>query len=149
MSKATSWRPDPNTGLSGEQYLTEALEEFIEDLSEAHRPGIYVLELSTPTTSDYETHARLWLEEFDTTPKYLESIADTSKLLYVGAAEDVYERLEEHLNNPNRSTAVAEVFPIHSIRYIKWCDSPEEAFTHESAVATDLANSTSGYVHSR
>lgn len=149
MNDQASWQPDPATGLAGEEYLTTAFEEFVDDISDAHRPGIYVLELSTPTTTDYEEYCRLWLEEFDTTPRYLQSIAATPKLLYVGATEDVYERLEEHLTKPNQSTEIARVFPIHSIRYIRWCDSPNEAFTRENAVATDLANSINGYVHSR
>lgn len=149
MNAQASWKPDPATGLSGEEYLTTAFEEFVDDISDAYRPGIYVLELSTPPTTDYEEHCRLWREEFDAVPQYLHSIAGTPKLLYVGAAEDVYSRLQEHLDNPNRSTKVAQVFPIHSIRYIKWCDSPDEAFTHENAVATDLANSINGYVHCR
>lgn len=149
MDNQASWQPDPATGLAGEQYLTTAFEEFVDDISKAHSPGIYVLEMSTPATSDYEEYCRLWLEEFDTTPRYLQSIAATPKLLYVGAAEDVYERLEEHLTEPNQSTTIADVFPIHSIRYIKWCESPDEAFDYEKAVATDLANSIDGYVHCR
>jgi predicted GIY-YIG superfamily endonuclease len=144
-----SWRPNPTTGLSGEKYLSVAMEAFVDDLADAHQPGVYVLELSNPVSSDYEAHTRLWLEEFEVTPEFLDSVAEANKLLYVGAAEDVYERLQEHLESPNRSTKLSKVFPIHSIKYIHLCESAQEAFLREDAVATDLQNNVDGHVHSR
>lgn len=83
MSTQASWHPDPATGLSGDEYLTVALEEFVDDLSDARRAGIYVLELSTPETSDYEEYSRLWLEAFEKAPRYLKSIADRLESLDV------------------------------------------------------------------
>jgi predicted GIY-YIG superfamily endonuclease len=149
LDTSHTWEPDPETGLSGEQYLTEAFEDHVTDLSAAHEPGVYILELSTPATTDYDTYARLWLDEFETTPEYLTSIAATGTLHYVGAASDVYERLDEHLTSPNRSTAVATVFPIHSIRYIHWFETADEAFQNEHRIAMDLSNRIDAHVHTR
>lgn len=152
MSKTESpytWNPDPQTGLSGDTYLSVAIEDHVSDLSEAHSPGVYVLELSIPEIDSHEAHHRLWLTEFNTVPNYLEQIIEAPKLLYVGAAKDVYTRIQSHLENPNQSTSLAKVFPIHSIRYIDWCDSTDEAFRKENRVAIDLSNNVTGYVHSR
>jgi predicted GIY-YIG superfamily endonuclease len=145
-----SWSPSPEDGLTGDQYLTEEIAQHVDDLSDAHEPAVYVLELSTPDTSSYEAHARLWLQEHGAVPDYLESIAATERLLYVGAAKNVYDRLQEHLNHPNRSSDVAEVFPIHSVVDVQRFDTPTEAFDAEHGIAMDLANEEpDAHVHSR
>lgn len=143
-------QPDPETGLNGEVHPNEAIEAHVDDLADAHEPGVYVLKLSSPATSDYETHAHLWLSEFETTPDYLEAIADTTDLFYVGAAKNVYQRIQEHLDTPNRTTAIANVFPIHSIHTIHWFNDPDQAFQQETRIAINLANTRmDAYVHSR
>lgn len=145
-----TWKPDPDSGLSGDRYLNEAIAQHADDLSDAHSPGVYVLELSTPETTSYETLSRLWLDVFDTTPDYLETIADSDRLIYVGATPNVYERLEEHLQNPDDSTVVAEVFPIHSILDVQWFDDRGRAFDRENGIAMELANQhPEDYIHSR
>lgn len=144
------WEPDPTKGLAGDAHLLEAIEEHVDDIGAARQPGIYVLELSTPATTDFDKYARLWLQEFETTPRYLQAIADNDRLLYVGAAADVLARLEEHIERPNRSTTVATVFPIVSIEEIQWFDRQERAFEREKGRAMQLANQTTdAYVHSR
>ncbi|MFC6770298.1 hypothetical protein ACFQDD_01950 [Halorubrum pallidum] len=145
-----TWCPNPETGLTGDQYLPEEIAQHVDDLSDAHTPGVYVVELSIPDTSSYETYTRLWLAQHDSVAGYVESIAASDRLLYVGAAKNVYERLREHLDKPNRSTAVAEVFPIHSVSELVLFDTPTEAFDAEQGIAMDLANDEpAAHVHSR
>lgn len=145
-----TWSPDPETGISRQKPLLSELEDHIEDIEAAHSPGVYTLEYSTPTTADQSTYADIWQTEFDVTPGYLHLIADRSRLLYVGAATDVYERLQEHLDTPNRSSALSAVFPIHSIHDIVFTDSATEAFEREYTVATNLSQEIpDAYVHSR
>jgi len=132
------------------QYLTEEIAQHVDDLSDAHEPGVYVVELSTPSMSSYEHYTRLWLQEHEAIPDYVQSIAAAERLLYVGASDNVYDRLQEHLNNPNRSTVVAEVFPIHSIVGVQLFTTPTEAFEAEQDIAMDLTNNEpNAHVHSR
>jgi predicted GIY-YIG superfamily endonuclease len=152
MSTTTdyTWTPDPKTGISREKPLLSDLENHVEDIEAAHRPGVYALEYSTPNTTDKETYIDLWTTEFDVTPGFIHLIAERSRLLYVGAATDVYERLQEHLATPNRSSTLSTVFPIHSIYDITFTNSADKAFEREYTVASTLSREiTDAYIHSR
>lgn len=144
-----NWSPAIEDGLSGDCYLTEEISHHVDDLANATDAGVYVLRLSVPETTDYEAYVRLWLDQHDTIPEYLELIADAPGILYVGAAENVRDRIEEHLTAPNQSSAVAQVFPIHSIEAVHWFETPAEAFEREHGIALQKDTETDGYVHSR
>lgn len=144
------WVPDIKTGLSGDAYLLEELDPHITDISGAHRPGVYTLELSTPATTAVDVHATAWREVFDVMPDFLIPLATAERVFYVGAAADVYSRLEEHLTAPNRSTTLAQVFPIHSIVGVQWFENPDQAFQHEHQIAiTHEQQYDNVYVHVR
>lgn len=150
MAIEQRWNPPRETGLTETKYLIEEIAQHVDDISDSRAPGVYVLELSTLDTNSIEEHSRAWLEHFETIPEYLNTIAGSDRLLYVGASPDVQSRIETHLHSPNRSTTIAKVYPIHSIESIYWMNSAEEAFTKESKIAIDLANEyPDAYVHSR
>jgi len=141
--------PDPATGLQGDTLLYEALADHLPDDGAATDPGVYVLELSTPT-GGLESHARAWVQEYETVPDYLETLADKPRVWYVGAAASVRDRIDQHLTEPNQSASVCRVFPPHSIVDVRWADSADDAFTWEHGVALDLdAQHEEVYVHSR
>jgi hypothetical protein len=148
------WTPPIETGLSSNDvYLAEQILDHAADTTAAKRPGVYALELSKPDHAGHEMLSRLWLSEHDAIPEYLERIADADRVLYVGAAtgeNGVLGRFRTHLNNPNRSSVVAEVFPIHHIEQIWWYNTPTEADDREHGHALDLAREhPEAYVHCR
>lgn len=143
------WVPDPQTGLSGDAYLLEELESYVTDVADAQEPGVYTLELSIPDTTDYSVYSELWKSHSESIPPYLEVIADSPCLFYVGAAKNVAERIRTHLDSPNQSTTIASVFPIHSIEQIEWFDSPGQAFEREHGLAMEYEQTLPGYVHCR
>jgi len=151
LTQDLEWSPAIETGLSGEAYLSEHIEHHVDGgPSEAHRPGVYVLELSIPETGGLETYTRLWLQDHGTVPPYLESIVASNRLLYVGSAANVYKRIQQHLEHPNRSTTVAATFPIHHVEDVVFCESKEEADNREQGHAINLNNQMiDTHVHSR
>ena len=151
LTSNIQWSPPIETGLSGEAYLSEMIEDHVDGgPSEAHRPGVYVLELSIPATGGLETYTRLWLETHETTDRYLESIVDANRLLYVGHSADVYGRIQQHLEHPNRSTTVAATFPIHHVEDVWFYDTKQAADDREQGHAIDLNNQIiDAHVHCR
>lgn len=128
--------------------LPEAAEPFIpegKDLSALHHPGVYALRLDRP-----EDMASAWDDVFDVRPDYWDDLNDRDGVVYVGAAEDILYRLEEHVRGHKRRAALLRVCGIDGLRNIWWCDSPSIAFTRESQLATMLQNEYPDlYVHSR
>jgi hypothetical protein len=161
----SEWSPPLETGLTADDvYLNERMEQYaqehdaLDDPADAFAPGVYVLELSLPANAGRETLSRLWLQERDVEPTYLERLAesDCERLLYVGAGADESEyggvrgRIRDHLQNPNRSTTVAEVFPIHHIEYMYFYDSGTKALEQEQSHADDIRMAhPEAYVHCR
>jgi len=143
--------PDPTTGLQGDTVLYESIAPHLPDDGSysADDPGVYALELSTPS-GGLETHTREWLQHFDAVPDYLEPLADKPRLWYVGAAASVRARIRAHVDQTNQSSAVCKVFPPHSIVTIRWADTADDAFTWEHGVAADLRDHHNEvYVHCR
>jgi hypothetical protein len=145
-------------------YLSERIERHVDGgPTEAHRPGIYCLELSIPDSHDHELYHRLYLAEkseqkSDNTaiPAYLEQIIEARRMLYVGSSHDVYNRLREHIDAytdptaPNRSTTIAEVFPIHHIHSIRFCSDDELLKSQERTRSDELrAEHPEAYIHQR
>lgn len=150
LVQAVEWSPPLDTGLSDDSvYLSEQIEYHADGgPSSARQPGVYVLELSLPSGQSTETYHRLFLQHRDTVPDWIESIINANRLLYVGFAKDVYDRLHTHLNAPNQSSTVANVFPIHSIQDIHWFDTPGEASDHEYDIGYRLRDENpDAYVH--
>lgn len=144
------WDPPLETGLSENPYPNVEMNEYIDTIEEAHQPGVYVLELSTPDTTDHELYHRLWLETHSGLHPELESIIETDRLVYVGAAEDVLSRIEEHLDAPNRSTTLGSTFPIHSILDVDFYDTRTKAFEHEKDKFDTLKkNNKNWHIHCR
>lgn len=146
-----NWNHSPETGLLADDvYLSERIEEHATP-TQARSPGVYVLELAIPESTSVELYNRLWLQEHDTVPNYLESIATSRRLLYVGKSEsDVYDRLRTHIDHPNRSTTLAATFPIHHIVDLNLTDTGEKAKDEEHATRIKLSNNLSNvHVHSR
>ena len=141
------YQPPVETGLSGERYLSEAIETHADGPSDAHAPGVYVLRCSRPDPPTEERHREAWRAEFDAVPETIIDMAYAETLAYVGAAKDVYDRLEDHVNGDHRQSAFLRVFPPHEIHTVWWFDTADEAFTRESWVAQLLrANYPSWFV---
>lgn len=144
-----NWTPPRDEGIRHDALVDEALLSMTPDDHDHTDPGVYALLLSTPDTNDVEAHARLWREQHDARPAYLETIADSERVVYVGAAKSVRDRIADHAAG-KQSSAVCDVFPVHSVWGVWWCGSAGEAFDRERARALDLNNQfPSVYFHSR
>lgn len=143
------WIPPIKSGLNGERSPEEDMEPWIDTLDDAHSPGVYVVKLSKP--KNWEVVEERWANYTDKSmPDYVREAFDTRVVVYVGASKDVLSRLHQHLKDTNQSTAIAEVFPLHSLFDIYWYDSAEKAFDREHGIAMQLNNAyQSLYVHSR
>lgn len=142
----TNWHPPLESGLArGDRRVEDALRAHVEsgDLADAHAPGVYALTLSTP---DDRPYAEVWDEHHDARHPELDAMEAAGRVLYVGAAKNVFERVTEHLESPNRSGAVPRVFPIHDVQTVWWKESVEQAFTDESRHAIELRNLGGVYV---
>jgi len=143
-----TWEPDPDTGITGTAYVTEQLEAFVDDLSAAHTPGVYAIKCSQPV--GFERVARRFNDKYDKpAPDWLMEAWACDAALYVGGADNIYERLEQHAEK-EQTAAFLEIFPAHSIYEIWPCEDTEEAFQRESEIAIELQNKLRMvYVHQR
>lgn len=131
--------PPLETGLSGEKYLSERIEERHNVTpTEARSPGVYALVLSVPQDVDLREY---WLMEYDTLPDYWESLVDAERVVYVGASDDAYGRIQEHIQSDARKAVLPSVFPPHSLERLWLYEDADEAFLRESMHATRLRNS--------
>jgi len=145
----TDWTPPRSEGLRHAALPGEELATVAGPDDDVSGPGIYAILLSTPDTTSVETHARLWREQHETTPEYLETIAASDRVVYIGAAKNVRDRVADHVAG-KQTSAVMEVFPPHSVWGAWYTGSVDEAFERESMRAMDLNNRfPSCYFHSR
>jgi predicted GIY-YIG superfamily endonuclease len=148
-----NWEPPVDTSISQpDEYLSERIETIAESPTEAHAPGVYVLEFSTPKTDKENRRSqikKLWLSEKETLPSYFEELVEAHKLLYVGFSKDVYSRIEQHINK-HQTTTLADVFPLHSVFDIYFYETKQKAALNEESHTIDLNNAyPNAYVHSR
>ena len=148
----TKWTPPRETGLHGDRYVEDDLDAFIDnDLGTGARtrPGVYAVKLSTP--DDYDTALEYWHAYYDTDPPdWLREAYKANVAVYVGAAKNVHQRLHTRITYANRSTAIARVYPFHSLFNVWWFNDVERAFEREKGVAMELRNKYPGlYVHCR
>jgi len=106
--------------------LPSGLEPFAGTVDRMHRPAVYVLLLDTDAVGDRQAawdrvhDERLPREEW---ADYL--TADT--LAYVGSAQDLLERLTEHVRGNRRTTVLTEIYPVRDLHTVWWCeDMPRE-----------------------
>jgi predicted GIY-YIG superfamily endonuclease len=136
----TAWTPAIETGLSGDAYLSEQAEAFVDSqLQELHAPGVYALKLSQPDDPGVVRDRWARVYEVDV-PGWVWSAFEARGVLYVGGAENVYERITEHLESPNRSASICHVFPIHSLWDVWLFDDATRAFEREGGIALRLKN---------
>jgi len=127
------------------------IEPHLVDGYEWSDSGCYALNLTVPSNV-----RELWDNEFETTPDYVDMMADKDHTVYVGAANNVRARLEDHRDaNRNDKDAVRkvnlmEVCSIDSLRNVWWFDSMDEALQNEWSLATMMQQEyDSYYVHQR
>ena len=145
----TEWTPPIETGLNGDRTPENDLGLFVDDLSDAHAPAVYGVKLSTP--DKWETVIDRWEQHYDKDPPaYLTNAFDAHVVVYIGATQNLLERLHTHLDVPNQSAAITKVFPLHSLWDVWWFSDVGEAFDREHGIAMDLENKYPGlYAHSR
>jgi len=108
-------------------------------------PAVYVLQLDPP-----EGIYSAWDEHFEHRAPYLDEIDEVSEVLYVGAANDLLRRLNDHNDGEVRKAALLRVCDIESLHSVYWFDSAEQAFERESGIAKVIQNERGNtYVHSR
>ena len=128
--------------------LPADIEPFLDDTHAFERirgPACYLLSLERP--SDVR---EAWNETFDVLPAYMDELESAQSAVYVGAANDLLRRLNDHANGEKRKAALLEVCDVVDLVEVWWFDSVEKAFERESMIATNLANEMSNvYVHQR
>jgi len=117
-------------------------EQLLAQVEDPTRPGIYVLGLDTPE-ADLHAHAREWYREYRAVhPDDVGGLAGTERLLYVGAAAVLQERLEDHIQAEVRQSAWLSVYPPKRLAAAEVSPSIRRAFESESQTAYRIADST-------
>lgn len=143
-----TWTPPLDDGLArGDRYLAEDIESVGSTPTEARQPGVYILQCSLPGDTSLIGLRDRWYKYADIVPPYLEQLPGRDTVYYVGASNDVYGRLVDHLERDVRSVTFLKVFPPHHVEDVVYLDDP---WTRESGVAIDFQNRhPEAYVHSR
>lgn len=101
-------------------------------LNDALGPGCYALELRVPE----DLHGE-WFDRYDASPEgFIDAVEASEKFVYAGAAQNIYERLCEHVNGEKRRASVLRVCPPVEVVDVEPHDSP---FEWESRYARGLA----------
>ena len=128
--------------------LSEALAQHVADGDSTDRPGCYALDIAVPDEG-HEAHARRWLTAgYGTVPPYLPQIVDADRVVYVGRASSVRDRLEDHLGGGVREASLPSVYEPKGIYRVRWgenTDHAERVFADD--IRAELGPTT--YVHSR
>jgi len=128
------------TGLS----LPADLEPYADSYDQLTNPAVYALQLEKPEDAEWALAGA-----FDAWPAWGEEFLAFSEILYVGAAKNALERLEQHRDGEFRPTLM-EVCEVARIVDLWWFDSAEAAFEKESGIALEVAHEHSAaYVHYR
>jgi predicted GIY-YIG superfamily endonuclease len=132
------YHPDPADGLRGDRLLSEALASFETSDHAATDPGVYVLRCCSPGGT-LAAHARAWRQAGyrDAHPDQMDRLASANRLVYVGAATTLRERIADHINGGRRQTAFLSVYPVFDVAGVEWTDQP---FERETRVAMHLAD---------
>lgn len=115
--------------------LPRDLEAFADDYDQLSGAAVYALDLTPP-----EDVAERWDARFDERPDYWDRLTDAETWVYVGASGHVLHRLEDHREGKVRKSILPTLAEDMSLRNVWWCDSSDEAFERESAVAIRLRN---------
>jgi predicted GIY-YIG superfamily endonuclease len=114
-------------------------EQLLKQVSDPTRPGVYILELDTPGP-DLHGHARRWWREYQTVhPDDVAGLAGTDRLLYVGAAATLQERLEDHVQGDIRTSTWLSVYPPTELVAALPQSTASRAFEIETQIAHDEA----------
>jgi len=117
-------------------------EQLLQQTDDPTQPGIYVLEVDSPGPS-LHAHARRWYDEYQTVhPDGVGGLAGTDRLLYVGATNNLQERLEEHVQGEYRTSAWLDVYAPTELVTVSVSPRAGRAFEHETQVAHQLADAT-------
>jgi len=118
-------------------------EQLLAQVEDPTRPGIYVLGLDTPAEATLHAHAREWYNEFQAVhPDDVGGLGGIERLLYVGAAAVLQDRLEEHVLAESRTSTWLSVYPPERLAAAEVSPSISRAFESESQTAYRIADST-------
>jgi len=117
-------------------------EQLLAQVDDPTQPGIYVLELDSPGAT-LHAHARRWWREYQTVHSDdVGGLAGTERLLYVGAASNLQDRLEDHVQADVRKSAWLSVYPPTELVTVSVSPGAGQAFEHETQVAHQVADAT-------
>jgi hypothetical protein len=115
-------------------------EQLLAQTDDPTQPGIYVLELDSPGPS-LQGHARRWWREYQAVhPDDVAGLAGTERVLYVGAAANLQERLEDHVQGDVRKSTWLTVYPPVELVLVSPSPSADHAFEHETQAAHRIAD---------
>jgi len=117
-------------------------EQLLAQVDDPTQPGIYILELDSPGPS-LHAHARRWYQKYQTVhPDGVGGLGGVDRLLYVGAAAVLQDRLEEHVQAESRTSTWLSVYPPERLAAASVSPSISRAFEGETQTAYRIADST-------
>ena len=132
--------PPDAVGLS----LPADLERFADNFDQMHKPGVYTLELRRPANPGCA-----WDKAFDVRPEWFSRFRTAPTVLYVGAAGDVLQRLEQHRDGKHTPTLL-EICDVRDLLDVAWFADADRAFERERGIADHTRREHPGaFVHQR
>jgi len=112
--------------------LPADLEAFADDYDQLTSAAVYALDCEIPDLST------AWDRHYDVRPEWFDAADEKPNHIYVGAAKNVLQRLEEHRDGEIRKASLPRVADDVSLRNVWWYDDADRAFERESNVAIRL-----------
>jgi predicted GIY-YIG superfamily endonuclease len=120
----------------------DVTEQLLQQTDDPAQPGVYVLALDNPGPT-LHAHARRWWTEYQTVqPDDVGALAGTKDLLYVGAASNLRDRLEDHVRSDVRKSTWLSVYPPVGLRQVAPSPDTGRAFDAERQTAHRVAQAT-------
>jgi len=117
-------------------------EQLLQQTDHPTRPGVYILKLDSPGPS-LHAHARRWYDEYQTVHSdHVGGLAGVDQLHYVGATNNLQERLEDHVQGEVYQSAWLDVYPPTELIAAIPQPTPSLAFVSETQIAHAEARET-------
>ena len=115
-------------------------EQLLQQTADPTSPGVYVLKLDSPDVTlgpeALHAHARWWYQQYQSVhPDDVAALAQSQRLLYVGATGNLQARLEDHVQADVRRSAWLSVYPPVELALVSTMPSADRAFELESQTA--------------
>lgn len=113
--------------------------QLLDEHVEPEQTYLYLLECRRPNETVYTITRRAeTLSQYDTAPSWLEIALRAKHLVYVGQTTKPLSRITNHAQGNEYAALFMRLFPPHSIKQLKRCESRDDALRREALLRQRL-----------